>query len=253
MTETTAQRQQRLRKLANSQRRPAQPSVSRIERGRRRLSLEERLEQQIQSELVDVEFQEVPKASLAELSRVMRALPERGKKRTPGPKERLIRERLGKSLGARPQMHAPSEVDKVDWVLSGEVVPAKTLADAWGLTPQALGPAIKRGEIFAIVTRNQRYFPSEFLALDRGSVAQVCKKLEPLGPEEKLFFWKRKHGALGGRTALEVLTATEGGPGLPGVLRLASASSAQARAAAERALKNANETAAETEATADDR
>lgn len=103
---------------------------------------------------------------------------------------------------------ARGEAARVEWVRTGEVVPAKTLADKWGLTPQALGPAADRGEVFAVVVKRQRYYPKEFLDLDRARVAAVAQALNGLSPEEKLIFWKRPHGALGGRTVMQFLAAT---------------------------------------------
>lgn len=125
---------------------------------------------------------------------------------------------------------ARGEAARVEWVRSGEIVPAKTLSDAWGLTPQALGPAGKRGEVFAVTVRNQRYYPSEFLKLDRNDVANVCKQLEGLDPSEQLIFWKRKHGSLGGKTVFEVLSSKPSGPQLAKVVQLAQALTAQMHA-----------------------
>ena len=125
---------------------------------------------------------------------------------------------------------ARGEAAKVQWVDSGEVVPAKALADKWGLTPQALGPAAHRGEVFAVVVQRQRFYPREFLELDRGDVATVSKSLGDLSPEEKLVFWKRPHGALGGKTVSELLGGRKNGAQLLRVARLAQSWAAQAHA-----------------------
>ncbi len=123
------------------------------------------------------------------------------------------------------------EAAKVEWVRSGQLVPAKDLADAWNLTPQALGPAAKRGELFAVSVKNQRYYPREFLQLDRDTVATVSKQLEGLDPSEQLMFWKRKHGALAGKAVIEVLTAgKQAVPQLAKVVALAQSLTAQMRA-----------------------
>jgi hypothetical protein len=110
---------------------------------------------------------------------------------------------------------ARGEAAKVRWIASGEIVPARVLADRWGLTPQALGPAAARGEVFALVVKNQRYYPREFLELDRDAVSAVTRALGDLSPSEMLVFWKRPHGALGGKTLLQALgtsDAPRGGP-----------------------------------------
>jgi hypothetical protein len=125
---------------------------------------------------------------------------------------------------------ARGEAAKVEWVASGEVVSAKILADKWGLTPQALGPAAKRGEVFAILVKRQRYYPKEFLDLDRSAVSTVSKALGSLSPEEKLVFWKRSHGALGGKTVLQTLMAAKNTKPLARVAQLAQAWADEAQA-----------------------
>jgi hypothetical protein len=125
---------------------------------------------------------------------------------------------------------ARGEAAKVGWVSSGEVVPARTLAEKWGLTPQALGPAAARGEVFAIVVQRQRYFPKEFLELNRNDVGTVSKSLGDLSPEEKLVFWKRPHGALAGNTVFELLSSKKNGAQLLRVAQLAQSWAAQAHA-----------------------
>lgn len=125
---------------------------------------------------------------------------------------------------------AQGEAAKLEWVNSGEVISAKTLADAWGLTPQALGPASARGEVFAIVVKSHRYYPNEFLELNRDDVGAVCKALGRLSPSEKLIFWKRPHGALGGKTVLQSLAGKKSDAQLARVTRLAQAWAAEANA-----------------------
>jgi len=45
---------------------------------------------------------------------------------------------------------ARGEAARVQWVKDGLVVPGERLAQAWGLTRQALAPAADRGEVFAV-------------------------------------------------------------------------------------------------------
>ena len=118
---------------------------------------------------------------------------------------------------------ARGEAARLAWVQDGEVVPAKVLAQHWGLTPQALGPAAERGEVFALVVKRQRYFPKEFLSLTREAVSTVCKALGPLTPEEKLIFWKRPHGSLGNRSVGQALSSAKDPVQLERVRRLAQA------------------------------
>lgn len=94
----------------------------------------------------------------------------------------------------------------VAWVQDGTLIEAKALARAWGLTPQAVGAAAKRGEVFAIKVANRLYYASLFQALERATVAKICKELGDLAASEKLIFWMRKHGGLAGKTVSQALS-----------------------------------------------
>ena len=115
---------------------------------------------------------------------------------------------------------ARGEAARVRWIKEGLVVPGEQLAQAWGLTRQALAPAADRGEIFAVKVGNRLYYPHAFLGMDREAVAAVCRALGDLDASEKLMFWLRDHGALAGKS---VAAALEAGTGLAKVERLAAA------------------------------
>jgi len=115
---------------------------------------------------------------------------------------------------------ARGEAARVQWVREGVVVPGEQLAQAWGLTRQALAPAAERGEVFAVKVGNRLYYPQAFLGMDREAVATVCRALGDLGASEKLMFWLRGHGALAGKS---VAAALEAGTALSQVERLAAA------------------------------
>lgn len=115
---------------------------------------------------------------------------------------------------------ARGEAARVQWIKDGLVVAGEQLAQAWGLTRQALAPAADRGEVFAVKICNRLYYPQAFLALDREAVATVCRALGDLGSSEKLMFWLREHGALGGKG---VAAALDGGVAVAKVERLAAA------------------------------
>lgn len=114
---------------------------------------------------------------------------------------------------------ARGEAAKVQWVKEGLVVPGEQLARAWGLTRQALRPAASRGEVFAVKIGNRLFYPRAFLALDRQAVATVCRALGDLDASEKMIFWLREHGAVGGK-GIAALTA---GVAVVKVQRLAAA------------------------------
>lgn len=112
------------------------------------------------------------------------------------------------------------EAARVQWIKDGLVVAGEQLAQAWGLTRQALALAAERGEVFAVKIRNRLYYPQGFLALDRDTVASVCRALGDIGASEKLMFWLRDHGVLGGKS---VARALEAGTPVARVERLATA------------------------------
>jgi hypothetical protein len=115
---------------------------------------------------------------------------------------------------------ARGEAARVQWVKDGLVVPGEQLAQAWGLTRQALAPAADRSEIFAVKVGNRLFYPQAFLGMDREAVAAICRALGDLGASEKLMFWLREHGALAGKS---VAAALEAGTALAKVERLATA------------------------------
>lgn len=98
------------------------------------------------------------------------------------------------------------EAAKDNWVIDGEVVTPQALAEAWQISSAALASATERSEVCAVVIRGQAYHPVEFLRLARDDVVAICKQLNVMDASEQLIFWKRKHGALGCKTASEMLS-----------------------------------------------
>lgn len=139
-----------------------------------------------------------------------------------------VRSQAQNASGGLAGATARGEAARVQWVKDGFVVPGEQLAQAWGLTRQALAPASERGELFALKVGNRLYYPSSFLDLDRETVATVCRALGDLGSSEKLMFWLRDHGALAGKS---IAVALEAGIPVAKVERLA-ASWARERGAA---------------------
>ena len=124
------------------------------------------------------------------------------------------------AIGGLAGATARGEAARVQWVKDGLVVSGEDLAQAWGLTRQALAPAADRGEVFAVKIGNRLYYPQAFLVMDREAVASICRALGDLGASEKLMFWLREHGALAGKS---VAAALEAGTGLAKLERLAAA------------------------------
>lgn len=211
---------------------PLDPSLSQVRATRRRLKTLETEITELKSTLRSVLH------TLDTLRRRKFRLPD---KDSPAARKKAQVEQMAQVLlrpRGKPAALAPTgwagalvrgEAARVNWVRTGEVVAAQILAAHWDLTPQALGPAARRGDVFAIVVKRQRYYPCEFLELQRDDVAAVCKALGPLSADEKLVFWKRAHGALAGRTVTEQLRSKDPAA-LTRVVRLARARAAQAEA-----------------------
>lgn len=92
-------------------------------------------------------------------------------------------------------------------VADGTLVPSQDFVDKWGLTRQALEQAVGRSELFSLKIGNKRYYPSAVLNLSREDVSLVCKALGRAEPNEKLLFWLRKHGGMGGKTVAQAIAA----------------------------------------------
>lgn len=83
-----------------------------------------------------------------------------------------------------------------------------------------MAPAADRGEVFAVKIGNRLYYPQTFLGMDRETAAAICRALGDLGASEKLMFWLREHGALGGKG---VAAALESGMAVARLERLDAA------------------------------
>ena len=119
-----------------------------------------------------------------------------------------------------PGASARGEAARLEWVHAGLVVPAEQLARGWGITRQALAAAANRGDAFSVKVRNRLYYPQSFLRLERSAVAGICRALGELASTEKLMFWLRRHGSLGGQ---DVAAALHAGVPVARIERLAGA------------------------------
>jgi hypothetical protein len=139
-------------------------------------------------------------AQLARRARVRKA--QVGAK-TAHPQATALTPATGGLAGAK----ARGEAARVQWIQDGLVVTGEQLAQAWGLTRQALAPAARRGEVFAVKVGNRLYYPQAFLNMDRDVVASICRALGDIDASQKLTFWLREHGALAGKTVSVALEA----------------------------------------------
>lgn len=132
---------------------------------------------------------------------------------------------------------ARGEAAKRVWVTSGDLISGAALAAAWGVSDAVLSDAVARGQAFLIFVDGQPFYPKEFAELDAETVSTIVRALGSLCAIEKYFFWRRRHGALGGMTVQQVLRS-EAPDALKRVAQFARASSAQSDAdAAMRSVK----------------
>ncbi len=114
---------------------------------------------------------------------------------------------------------------KKEWISSGMLVSGSALASAWGgRKRQALDRARQRHELVSLKISGKHYYPAAFLALSADSVSIICKLLLDVDPISQVIFWIRPHGAIGGKTLAEVLTA---GASVASVTFLAKAHAAE--------------------------
>ena len=93
------------------------------------------------------------------------------------------------------------------WIEEGLVVSGPQLAQAWGISQETLATATASGEVVSIAIDGSEYFPKALMSLDRLTAGAICRALRKLQDTEKLMFWLRDHGALGGRSMAAALEA----------------------------------------------
>lgn len=106
------------------------------------------------------------------------------------------------------------------WIEEGLVVPGPQLAQAWGIPQETLATATAGGEVVSIDIDGSVYFPRALQNMNRLTAGTICRAMRHLQDTEKLMFWLRDHGSLGGRTVAEAMNA---GTPAAKVIRLAEA------------------------------
>lgn len=96
---------------------------------------------------------------------------------------------------------------RAQWIREGLVVPGSQLAQAWGIPQEALAPTSASGEVVSIHIDNCLYYPAALLSIDRLIAGAICRALRHLHDTERMMFWLRDHGALGGRNVASALKA----------------------------------------------
>lgn len=91
------------------------------------------------------------------------------------------------------------------WNSAGELISTQELADHWGISIQELELAVKRGALTVVEHAGRDFHPAEFMRLSRRVVDEICSALKELSPVSQLVFWKRRHGALDGKSVCDFL------------------------------------------------
>ena len=96
-------------------------------------------------------------------------------------------------------------------IADGSLLGSADLAQAWGITPQALRQLVDANELVAIKVNNKLRFPIELARFDARSDAQrVSKCLAGLPAIEQVLFMLNEHAELGEKTASEAFRAGQG-------------------------------------------
>ena len=96
-------------------------------------------------------------------------------------------------------------------IADGSLLGSADLAQAWGVTPQALRQLADANELVAIKVNNKLRFPIELARFDTRSDAQrVSKRLAGLPAIEQVLFMLNEHAELGDKTASEAFRAGQG-------------------------------------------
>ena len=96
-------------------------------------------------------------------------------------------------------------------IADGSLLGSADLAQAWGVTPQALRQLADANELVAIKVNNKLRFPIELARFDARSDAQrVSKRLAGLPAIEQVMFMLNEHAELGDKTASEAFRAGQG-------------------------------------------
>lgn len=114
---------------------------------------------------------------------------------------------LGPARGGLVAAQARGAAARARWIEEGLVVSGPQLAQAWGIRLETLATAAASGEVISIAIDGSSYFPKALLSLDRLTAGAICLALRQLQDTEKLMFWLRDHGALGGRSVAAALGA----------------------------------------------
>jgi hypothetical protein len=126
----------------------------------------------------------------------------------------------GSARGGLLAAQARGAAARARWIEDGLVVPGSQLAQAWGTPQETLAMDTDSGEVVSIAIVGREYFPKALLSLDRLTAGAICRALRRLQDIEKLMFWLRDHGVLGGRS---VAAALEAGTPTANVTALAEA------------------------------
>ncbi len=113
----------------------------------------------------------------------------------------------GSARGGLVAAEARGAAARARWIKEGLLVLGPQLAQAWGIPQEALATATASSEVVSMTIDGSEYFPKALLSLDRLTAGAICRALRQLQDTEKLMFWLRDHGVLGGTNPAAALSA----------------------------------------------
>jgi hypothetical protein len=91
-------------------------------------------------------------------------------------------------------------------ISEGRLVPAKEIADYWGITSQALGNRKRAGDVLGLMVNNRLWYPAELKSYaTREDAERVCARLKTLPAIEQFLVLSNTHRVLGDRTIAHAL------------------------------------------------
>jgi hypothetical protein len=96
-------------------------------------------------------------------------------------------------------------------IRDGSLIGSDDLAQAWGVTPQALRQLADAGDLVAIKVNNKLRYPVELTRFDSRSDAQaLSRRLAGLPEIERVLFMLNEHAGLQGKTVSQAFKAGQG-------------------------------------------
>ncbi|MCP5285413.1 MAG: hypothetical protein H6933_10980 [Burkholderiaceae bacterium] len=93
------------------------------------------------------------------------------------------------------------------WVRDEVVLPAAVFAKRRSVRERDLVQLTAKGALFSVAVDGAEHYPAALLELSQNDVVALCQALSWSDSSGKLIFLMRRHGALGGQTVSEAISA----------------------------------------------